>query len=57
MLKFMINEKNFISEKIISALDDPDFSYMSDADFPIYLKDFISEDLSSLVEDLVSGAA
>jgi hypothetical protein len=30
---------------------------MSDADFPIYLKDFISEDLSSLVEDLVSGAA
>ena len=57
MLKFMINEKNFISEEIISALDDPDFSYMSDADFPIYLKDFISEDLSSLVGDLVSGAA
>lgn len=57
MLKFKRNEKNFINKKIISALDDPDLSYMSDADFQNYLKDFISEDLSSLVEELVSGVA
>ena len=45
-------EMGFVDKKAKSSLDNPGLSYMGDNDFPIFLKDFISENLLSLLEDL-----
>lgn len=55
MLNFK-DEINFINRKLGSALDNPKFSYMTDGDFQIYIKDFISENLSSFLEDFAPEA-
>ena len=39
-----------------SALDKPSFSYMSNKEFSEYIKDFIDENLKSIVEDVLFGS-
>lgn len=57
MIKFNRNEIIFSNKKTNSTLDNPNLSYRGDKDFLIYLKDFIAENLSSLVENIVFEVA
>ena len=57
MMIFNRNEIIFSNKKTNSTLDNPNLSYRGDKDFLIYLKDFIAENLSSLVENIVFEVA